>query len=340
MPERPDAQTQPNPGDPIRISAALPKLAGIDAALRSECGFGIDALLGVPDALTSWPVDDNAPVAAATYDEIVLHCENMLLVEIDPGELGAAARWLTLDPDGVASDLRGGAIEHWELNRRAFRLATRPLVPTSDDGVVVAPWAAGYTRTILAGNLLDGRLPWPDTALPAPVVAELAHYRRDRNTELERATLDAFANLPGFIAIGNVKKPKVLGLSSLPREIDVVAVDERRGRLWVVEVKDRTIAWSPHQIRKAIDEFNGEKGYVSKIVANVAIITTHADVVAASLGAAARDRWDVRGAMVTRRIEPAAFSGEPQILYCTVEGIAATFDTDDLPQARYGQAGS
>lgn len=340
MPERPNAVAQPQPGEPIRISVALPKLAGIDAALRSECGFGVDALLGVPDALTSWPVDDDAPVAAATFDGIVSFCKDALLVEIDPGELDAAARWLTLDPGGVASDLRGGAIEHWELNRRSFRLATRPLVPTSGEEVLLSPWAAGYTRTILAGNLLDGRLPWPDTALPAPVVAELAQYRQDRNTELERDTLAAFTDLPGFIAIGNVKKPKVLGLSSLPREIDVVAIDERRGRLWVVEVKDRTIAWSPHQIRTAIDEFNGEKGYASKVVANVAIIAEHADIVAAALGAAARDRWDVRGAMVTRRIEPAGFSGEPPILYCTVDAIAATFDADDLPGARYGQAGS
>lgn len=267
-------------------------------------------------------------------------CEDALLVRIDPGEIDSAARWLTLDPEGVTTDLRGGAIEHWELNRRAYRLATRPLVPTTDEEVLVAPWAAGYTRTILAGNLLDGRLPWPDTALPGPVVAELARYRRDRNTELERETLAAFTGLPGFTAIGNVKKPKVLGLSSLPREIDVVAVDERRGRLWVVEVKDRTIAWSPHQIRTAIDEFIGETGYASKVLANVAIIAENADIVATALGAADRERWDVRGAMVTRRIEPAAFSGEPPILYCTVDAIAATFDADLVPGARYGQAGS
>ena len=108
----------------------------------------------------------------------------------------------------------------------------------------------------------------------------------------------------------------------------------------MVEVKDRTIAWSPHQIRKAIDEFNGEKGYASKVVANVAIIASHADLVAASLGARARERWDVRGAMVTRRIEPAAFAGEPPILYCTVDAIPATFDADYLPGARYGRSGS
>lgn len=294
----------------------------------------------MPDALTGWPVDDDAPVAAATFDCIESFCKEALVVDIDRRELDAAARWLTLDPDGVASDLRGGAIEHWELNRRSFRLATRPLVPTSGEEVLLSPWAAGYTRRILAGNLLDGRLPWPDTALPAPVVALLAQYRQDRNTELERETLAAFTDLPDFIAIGNVKKPKLLGLSSLPREIDVVAVDERRGRLWVIEVKDRTIAWSPHQIRAAIDEFNGEKGYVSKVVANVAIIADQVEIVTAALGAASRERWDVRGALVTRRIEPAAFSGEPPILFCTVDAIAATFDTDDLPGARYGQAGS
>jgi len=338
MPERPRlAEPGAGAGEPISLAVALPKLADIDEALRDDCGFGVDALLGVPDALTCWPVDDDSPIAVATVEAIASFCADALLLQIDPAELHAAASWLTLDPDGVASDLRGGAIEHWELNRRSYRLATRPLVPTRNGEVFVAPWTAGYTRTILLGNLLDGRLPWPDNALPARVTAALAKYRKDRNTELEQECLAAFKALPGFVSIGNVKKAKVLGLSTLPREIDVIAIDERRGRLWIVEVKDRTIAWSPHQIRTAIDQFNGAEGYTPRVVANVAFFTPHADLIAAALGAATHATWEVSGAMVTRRIEPAAFAGTPPILYCTVDDIAATFDSDILPSAPYGQ---
>ena len=76
---------------------------------------------------------------------------------------------------------------------------------------------------------------------------------------------------------------------------------------------------------------------MTKVLANVAILAANPHVVAAAIGATAQENWDVRGAIVTRRIEPAAFAGSPPVVYCTVDMIEATFNSTGPPDTRYGQ---
>jgi hypothetical protein len=194
------------------------------------------------------------------------------------------------------------------------------------------------TRLALLGHLSDGRMPWPQSALPNAVNKALQQYRSSRNVALERAIITELSSRAHLKAVGNIKKPKVLGLKTLPREIDGICLDERRGRIWVLEAKDRTIAFSPHQMHTAIDEFQKANGYIDKVLANVALIHASAEPVAAAMGAANPDQqWDVRGLIVTRRIEPAAYVGQPKILFCTADAVAQTIDADTPPTRSYEQ---
>ncbi len=333
----PGRQSPPRENDqPMTVTAAMPELGGIDAALIGSLGFGVDALLGVPEVLTGWPVENWAPVATATVNEVCEFVAENLAVDIDPGHLRAAAEWLTLTPEGLRSDLGGELIEHWELDRRAHRLAVRPLIRGVDRGLLVLPWAAGRARQILLGNLRDGRLPWPERALPQPVVNALAGYRLDRNRELEAEALAALQAANGFGAIGNVKKARVLGLASLPRELDVVCLDESRRRIWVIEVKDLAIAWSPGQIRRAIDKFNGPGGFSEKMADNLAHLSKHSVAVAAALGAEAPDGpWELNGLFVTRRVEPGAFAEHNNVGFCTPDALVETISTAAVAPGRY-----
>ncbi|MDP9223921.1 MAG: hypothetical protein M3P18_08700, partial [Actinomycetota bacterium] len=68
----------------------------------------------------------------------------------------------------------------------------------------------------------------------------------------------ALSGRPNVGVRGPIKKAKVLGLATLPREIDGICIDEARSRIWVIEAKDRAAPFSPHQVRKAIDEFHEE----------------------------------------------------------------------------------
>ena len=158
----------PENREPSSVTAEWPELTGIDSALVVSLGFGLDALLSVPDALATWPVENWEPVGTATADEICEYVTANLAVDIDPGHLRAAVEWMTVTASGLESDLKGDLTEHWELDRREHRLTVRPLVPRVDGRLLVLPWAAGGARRILIGSVMDGRLPWPETALPRP----------------------------------------------------------------------------------------------------------------------------------------------------------------------------
>jgi hypothetical protein len=325
----------PENHEPMSVTAAMPELIGIDSALVGSLGFGLDALLGVPDVLTGWPVENWAPVGKATADEICEYVTENLAVDVDPGHLRAAVEWLTLTAAGLESDLKGGVTEHWELDRRAHRLTVRPLVPRADGRLLILPWTSGATRRILIGNVTDGRLPWPEATLPKPVAQALADYRTDRNRELEAETLAAL-QVAGFSALGNVKKAKVLGLPVLPRELDVVCLDEARRRIWIIEVKDLAVAWSPGQMRNAIDKFNEPGGFTDRMTANIAHLAESASTVAAALGAGAPDGgWDINGLFVTRRVEPAAFADQLDFGFCTPDALVDTISMDDVVPGGY-----
>jgi hypothetical protein len=312
------------------IDEAWPETAGVDSALRAELGFGFHAMLCVIDTVTAWPVRDVEPVAAVSKADLVAEAAD--LTDCEPEELGYAVDWLTLR----SADLQGELLEHWELDRRAVRLLSRPLVDDGSGHILLCPWAASMTRRVLLGHLSDGRLPWPQSALPNAVNKTLQQHRSSRNVALERAIITELSSRTHLKALGNIKKAKVLGLKVLPREIDGICLDERRGRIWVLEAKDRTIAFSPHQVRTAIDEFHEANGYIDKVLANVALIHASAESVVAAMGAAnPGQQWDVRGLIVTRRIEPAAYVGQPKVLFCTADAVAQTIDSDTPPTRSY-----
>lgn len=318
---------------PRSIVGALPEIAGIDAAIGEELGFGIDALLGALDTVIGWPVNDHEPITAVAPSALLDKAVGT--TGYNRSELHAAVNWLTLR----SSDLAGDALEHWELDRRAVRLATRPFVEAPEGRLYLCPWGASATRTIIGNHLLDGRLPWPQAALPVAVNQALRTYRASRNKDLEREVIAALNGRSHLRVRGPIKKAKVLGLTALPRELDGICIDEARSRIWVLEAKDRTVAFSPHQLRTAIDDFHDEKGYIAKLTANVALIRSEAGTVAAALGAANPNRsWDVAGLMVTRRIEPAAYAGEASVTFCTADTVADTIDRDTVPHVQYAAA--
>jgi hypothetical protein len=122
-----------------------------------------------------------------------------------------------------------------------------------------------------------------------------------------------------------------------PRELDGICIDEARGRIWVLEAKDRTIAFSPHQLRTAIDEFHEPGGYIDKVEANVDLIRASSANVAAAMGIERPDRtWDVQGLIVTRRIEPVAYVGTLRVPFCTADTVIETIDADVPPIGPYG----
>lgn len=312
--------------EPRPVIELMPELAAIDAAMRTSLGFGIDALTGVLNVATQYDATHDAPVAATTSSAFVEECVN-LAVGATAAEFAAALDWLTLRGTDLAADV----IPHWETERRAKRITTSPFVETGD-GIRVLPWTAESTLRIVANYLGDGRLPWPDTLLPQDVRTALDQYRQGRNRQVEK---DCVATLAGrsLIVRGSIKPEKahLYGIASLTGEIDALCIDPTRSRIWVIEAKDPYTPYSARQIRRLINDFLAPGKYVDQLLRKVEDIEASATFVAAALGSPDPDRlWVVRGLMVTRHLEPAAFAVEPKVAFCVLDDVADVVDQADL----------
>lgn len=321
------ASTPDDEPDPRPVVDSMPELRGIDIAMRATMGFGVDAATGLINVARQWDATPNEPARCVLPDQIIDQCVEWT-VGADRDQFVHALDWMTLR----GADLAVEKIPHWETEKRHKRLLTSPFI-ADGEGVWVLPWTAESTMRVVVAYLGDGRLPWPQRSLPEEVTQSLLTHRQGRNRQLERECLAAL-QVGGLIARGSVKphKCQLVGLTSLTGKIDVLCLDERRGRIWVIEVKDPYTPYSSLQIRRLVDDFEGADGYVAKLMMKVADVTRDADAVASALGTAAtRTNWEVRGIMVTRHVEPAGFVVHPQVAFCSADRVEMVLNCDEIP---------
>ena len=322
----------PLPEDPRPIREVEPELAGIDRALQDNLGFGLDALTGVLFVACSWEVTPQEPFANTTVEEFAVDAANQVPA-ITLEESKRAIEWLTLRAD----DLRAETPEYWETERRSARVDTRPFVEYGPD-LYVLPWTAWVTLRIISTYLEDGRLPWPRRLLPTGVKKALADYRGNKNDQLESDSLDALAGT-GLEIRRNIKPHKakrMYGLDSLSGEVDLLAVDADRSRIWVIEVKDPYIPFSHQQIRQSINRFHQPTGHVGKLKKKVQDITRNTSNVARALNIPEPERqWNTQGLIVTRRTHPAAFAVNNPVPFCTIDNLADRISTNHTTDGEY-----
>lgn len=330
-----EPETDPEDQVPQSLVERIPQLLPIDQAMRSSLNFGIDAITGVLNVATQWDATDTAPVILADHDSFVAVCIE-LTTGATPDQYRAALDWLTLR----RADLQMETIPHWESDRRARRITVCPFVEAGDGDVWVLPWTAESTMRILANYLEDGRLPWPPTALPAPVVRALGAYRQAQNDALEDVVGDAL-DAHGFVVRKSVKpeKKQHYGLLALSGEIDTLCIDTLRSRIWIVEVKDPTVPFSSRNMRRMVDDFHKPGRYVDKLLAKVRDVAASASSLAGALKIVDPDReWVVLPLVVTRRVDPAAFAVMPRIPFCVSDDVVALVDRDEVPAPGFYEA--
>jgi hypothetical protein len=307
------------------LDEGLPQFSATNAAMRQELSFSLETLIRTVSSLQAWPVTNESPFAWATRADIVRFC--LEDVQGPVSEIEAALDFLSID----SARLGAGVLEHWEQERRAVRLANRPLIRRGSGELALGPWTLrGFARR-LSRYLEAGRLIWPDKSLPGGVVEALQVYRSERNRQLERETLDRARSL-SLKCVAGVKKPRLIGLDHLPGEIDVLAIDAARGTIWVIEAKDPFEAFSYAQLRYQLDRFHRDDrlAYVAKLLAKTTAVREGATQVAAAMGITAALSWEVIPLIVTRHPTVAAFVPEPRVQFATLEelpGMLARHDT-------------
>lgn len=309
---------------PESIVSVIPELEPAQASLKEELGFTLDALIGVFDAVEKWEIPHGQVFASASAREIAEAAVRLHgVASID--EYEKAVMWLARTANDTAADSESEIpIKHWEIERRAERIDTRPIVQWGNT-LYVLPWTASNAWKIMLNYLGDARLPWPEEMIGPNTAKALDSIRQKRNRELERECAQAVAH-PLLEVRPNVctNKAKALGIEKLSGEIDTLVIDPRSGRIWVIEVKDPHFPYSPRSMASEIHKFHKPKGYVEMLRHKIAEIGQYASAIAARLNLPSPNRqWDVRGLFVTRRATPSAFADCVDMDFCTIEEVRA-----------------
>jgi hypothetical protein len=326
---------QPLTGTPVRLTGSprsqpqdftrledlpLPgSLRTADAALKQALGTGIDGIKAVLGTAVTWTTgaDDVTEVAQTRLREAAIAWSHL-----SPEQINAALDLLILAPGHLQTE----GLPYWEQERRTHRLATRPLIRTGTGRLLLIPRRIEATMDIYAAYFLDGRLPWPPDAVPRAVADAFNNFRNRQNRELERRIFQILETA-GIPFKGNIEPHHAapFGLR-LTGEIDALAGDPARSRLWVCEVKDVSAAASPRTVADRVRKFTDPgRGYISKLLRSLTEVRASPGAAARLLGLPDPDRaWTVLPLMITRRVEPAAFTSNPAVTFVVCEDLTAT----------------
>lgn len=304
------------------IGVRLPEYMAIEESLQESFGWGVDAIMGVLDAVIHWPVSTPHCTDFVAPEKIAAeaHAANPA---ISLGSFAAAVAWLCLGSEDLSSE--DSTIEHWEIEPRSARIATRPLA-REESGVWVSPWTAQIARRIWINYLGEHRMPRPDKELPKPVVGALSAARQARQRQFEKDCASKLDGLP-IIRMVRVRKERAhnYGIQSLTGEIDILCIDPSRSLVFVIEAKDPFVPLSARSIRKQIKAFHEKDGYVDTLAKKVEDIRESSASLASAKGVDQSDRdWQVVGIMVTRHVTPAAYLEMCEVMFCTVDTLRST----------------
>jgi hypothetical protein len=348
-------QSRAGDGDPDEVQDAEAMIM-VDRMLLENCGFGFDAIIAVLATVVSWevPGEPFPPIAQVIRADLVNAA--VAQSQVPQSEIETAVDMCTL----TASRIQDENFPYWQLEQRSARLALRPLISPPNSAVPGELWllprSAHRTQQLLVTYLSDRRLPWPGKELPAPVRAAVRTWRKLAEDALEVQLVKA-AQAAGLtcrprLTIGKASVQNV----KLAGEIDLLAADPVRRRIWVIEAKRLSQTFSPLEMASHIADFHGPEAlaldpgthkfaqfqsakhqpYTRKILANAAAVRSNVQgalrLIYASSSRSNREAariaetdWQVIGIAVTSHTEVAAFVADPKIPIVSADHLSEIF---------------
>lgn len=304
------------------LGVRFPEYDGIERSLQESLGFGIDTITITLDVIIHWPVSTPHCTELVSPEQIATeaHAANPAIPFESYTE---AVAWLSLGTEDFGQEQ--STIEHWEVEPRSARIATRPLARV-ESKVWVSPWTAEIARRIWINYLSQHRVPTPDSELPQTVVRAFDNARQARQREFEKECASRLDGLP-LIRIFRLRKHRAHkhGIQQLSGEIDILCIDQDRSIIFVIEAKDPFTPQSARSINRQIAAFHRQDGHVETLTKKVEDIRASAVSLAANKGVDPADRtWHVTGIMVTRHVTPAAYLRTCETTFCTANNLRET----------------
>ncbi|MCR6493169.1 hypothetical protein [Cellulomonas sp. P24] len=327
---------------PFQRLADLPEadaLRRIGDALRETIGAGLDAVVGVLAAAADHLPTTGTALRAALVDDAAGY------TGLPQGEIEAAVDWLTATPERF----RTTPFEYWKMEARPVRLVTQPFISTSSghgsEQLLLVPGRIRLSQLAYLSYLNDGRLPIPRAVLRQPSMKalsdELDRFRQQMNKsqEIDAHRIAAEAGLPSRRDI-DPRKTMKHGLV-ITGQIDLLVAVPATRRVWVAEVKDPAIAFSPWEVADEIDDFHGgaadtgtgrrRRDEVGRLLEKTADISRQLPAALSLLGVPDPvEGWQAQPIVLTRRVSPAAFVTDPRVPFALVRQADIAFQHEHL----------
>ena len=335
-------------------------LLEVDDQLIEHCGFSLDSVVAVLAEVTSWdvPAEPNPPIAQVTRTALV----DAVTARsgLPRKQIDAAVRACSLN----AQQIRDEGLRYWQLKERSARLALRPLIeppdPHATDELWLLPRCAHRTQHLLVSYLNGQQLPWPDRDLPDALRKAVRAWHKLAEDHLE-TELGTAAGSAGLAFRPNLKENKAAreGLT-LDGEIDLLAADIVRRRIWIIEAKHLRQVFSPLEIGSRIADFHGESAlatgpdthqfrqfqgrtftpYVHRLLANTCAVHQSMQAAIRLINAVTPEPnralqsvsdWEMIPLIVTTHFEISAFTTDPGVPFVLIDHLRELLSAEQLP---------
>lgn len=313
--------------------------SGLSVALLDAYDFSLESLV---QALVALGQTDG--LNEMRLSEVIRFVENNARStkrECDPRHAGAVCRFLVLD----RGRFKDTAPEVYKASRDA-RLLVRPLVvETYSDLAVdqdpVVLFASGFMTDCLAWlfrQVTSGFWTLPEWATPPVVNASLKLLHQKMLTELDVRIKTRLAS-EGIFAVTNIQCKSLAANTGArtPGEIDVLAFDAARHRIYVLESKDHRGTFDPRTVQNLLDRAVGpheKETDVERLQAKGTFVRAHSDSIAKRLLGGRHgysSDWGVSVAFISEGVDPIEFSTSLNIPQFLQAGTVSALDLSSLP---------
>lgn len=192
----------------------------------------------------------------------------------------------------------------WRYNR-TLSYVRRPLLSRVRNGVTEVLWGPRHlytAQTYLVELCLSGRL----KAHTPQMQRLMSTFSRTQGKVFNDMVAELLAPVPGMILRTRVKKVgelRVVDTEGLDLgDIDVLAIDSERKRVWVIECKNLAAGRMPQEVANEIEDFfpkkPGKRSIIEKHQRRATWVQKHLNAVLTFVGVESRGRWTVEPLIV------------------------------------------
>jgi hypothetical protein len=307
-------------------TSEFPKnLEDVDEGFEDEYGYSFQEYGKVARFIANFPVNksENAPLTYIEETNLVEYIGN--ISEVEKSRIETILENMSLSHLLLTKEI----IEPWRFKSRPNRLIVKPLIKITQGlgkkYYLFGNWEADISSRIWINQIVEGRLPISIENLRSQKLKDALQNQRQRvSKQFELKVLEIVKRLVTFAErvsdyakFFGSKKP-----CPGPGEIDALAIDRRRKKVFVFEAKDIVMGLTPRDIKNEMQRFfKPSEGYVYKLFEKFDFVKDNLKQILQYYKMEETEAWEVKKAFVTSCVHISAFSEKASIDFLGLDDL-------------------